>query len=365
VMPGAPRFYIPQLDGLRFLAFLAVFVGHAVPAASYLGASFGVNVFFVLSSYLITSLLVREADAAGRIDVPAFWIRRALRIWPLYFGFLFANAILWGMPARVLVAFSLFAGNWVVPFWEHGPGPISHLWSVSVEEQFYLAWPLVLAVLPRRLLRPACFLLMAVAVVGRYALYLAGFDVGAVWLNSLAQLDAIGVGALVALTPRLSLSPMWRGVLGVGASLAVVALARVLWHWLLVQAPGDQLIYVAAPAATSFAFLGVDVACGCLLIAVLAGSAWLAMPPFVYLGRISYGLYVFHQAVIRLVGDLWWPWRLPMAFVLTVVVAAVSYRYLELPFLRLKSRFELIASGAQLSSRTFVATPFRPSDPAL
>jgi peptidoglycan/LPS O-acetylase OafA/YrhL len=69
-MPGAPRFYIPQLDGLRFLAFLAVFVGHAVPAASYLGAGFGVNVFFVLSSYLITSLLVREADAAGRIDVP-------------------------------------------------------------------------------------------------------------------------------------------------------------------------------------------------------------------------------------------------------------------------------------------------------
>ena len=85
------------------------------------------------------------------------------------------------------------------------------------------------------------------------------------------------------------------------------------------------MLALAASAATSFAFLGVDVACGCLLMAVLAGSAWLAMPPFTYLGRISYGLYVFHQAVIRLVGDLWWPWRLPMAFVLTVVVAAVSW----------------------------------------
>ena len=118
-MTSGGHFYIPQLDGLRFLAFLAVFVAHATNAngelptgsvewyhaewwgrSALLAGNLGVALFFVLSSYLITSLLVREEDATGRIDVPAFWVRRILRIWPLYFGFVFTYAIFGGLSRR-------------------------------------------------------------------------------------------------------------------------------------------------------------------------------------------------------------------------------------------------------------------------
>jgi len=334
------RFYIPQLDGLRFLAFLSVFIGHAAPAATYVGTAAGLELFFVLSSYLITALLVRESDATGRINVLAFWARRALRIWPLYFSFLFANAIVAGMPDRALVAFALFAGNWVE---DPGPGPIAHLWSVSVEEQFYVAWPLVLTVLPRSLLRPACVALVVVAVAGRYGLYLAGVSVGAAWFNSVAHLDALGLGALIALAPRVELCPAARGVLGASAPLVVLAVAVVLWRWLL--APPASNPVAMAPAVVTLAFLGASLACGGALVAALAGSAWLSHPALVYLGRISYGLYVFHMAAIHVVSAWWWPYKLPAAFALTLALAAVSYHSLERPFLRLKARYTSVRTA--------------------
>jgi peptidoglycan/LPS O-acetylase OafA/YrhL len=207
VNTAAPRFYIPQLDGLRFFAFLGVFVSHASNAngelptggvewyhaewwgrSALLAGALGVELFFVLSSYLITSLLVREGDANGRIDVPAFWMRRVLRIWPLYFAFVFVYALLGGLTGRTLAAFSVFAGNWAFAAWGDDPGLAGVLWSVSVEEQFYLAWPLVLAVLPRRFLRLASLGFVTMAVVARYASFASGASVFTVWLNTFAHL---------------------------------------------------------------------------------------------------------------------------------------------------------------------------------
>jgi peptidoglycan/LPS O-acetylase OafA/YrhL len=162
------RFYHPELDALRFFAFLMVFLHHAFPhqpefwtklgvpsvlatALAGIGATgaFGVSLFFVLSAYLITELLLREKEQVGSLDVKSFYVRRILRIWPLYFFFLaLAVALQWVVPGqhmgwRAGLAFSALAGNWYIVFIGFPSSVIFPLWSVSIEEQFYLTWPLV------------------------------------------------------------------------------------------------------------------------------------------------------------------------------------------------------------------------------
>lgn len=354
----APRFYIPQLDGLRFCAFLGVFISHVTYAvgelptgrvrwyhaewwgqSALLAGALGVVLFFALSSYLITSLLVREWDTTGRIDVPAFWMRRILRIWPLYFGFLLVYVAIGGLTVPVFAALSIFAGNWAEIVWRVDTGLAHPLWSVSVEEQFYLTWPLLLAALPRRFLRHAAIGLVVTGVAVRYALFANGASITSVWLNTFSHLDAIGIGALIALGPQIHLAPAVRAALGGASAFALVACAGVAWF----EFVQSSAIYPRAGAAT-LTLLGVAVACGGLLLASLAGSTWLSRPGIAYLGRISYGLYVFHSTAVWLVGDWWWVYRLPAAFALTVAFAAVSYRFFERPFLRMKARFTYVRS---------------------
>jgi peptidoglycan/LPS O-acetylase OafA/YrhL len=152
------RFYRPELDVLRFLAFTMVFIDHALPfdgmftdgrwlgSVRYAGG-FGVCLFFMLSSFLITDLLEREHEATGDIHLKAFYVRRVLRIWPLYFAFLFFDFFVQlsrhngHFPVGKLLAFLLIAGNWYVSRFEVPLTLSSPLWSISVEEQFYLVWP--------------------------------------------------------------------------------------------------------------------------------------------------------------------------------------------------------------------------------
>lgn len=351
------RQYIPQLDGLRFCAFLGVFVSHALdlrlpsgPAswpewwgsAAVLSGGFGVALFFVLSSYLITSLLLWERAATGHIDVVAFWMRRVLRIWPLYFGFLIGLWSVGGLSGDAFIAFAVFAGNWGVALWDVSPGLAGPLWSVSIEEQFYLSWPLFLAMVPPRFLRPTGCLLILVAVVARYWFFLNGASVPDVWLNTLSHLDAIGIGVLIALMPTLHLKPVTRGALGLASTVVIITCAGAVWFQLMVV-PTLHVQHGGAGVAT-LVFLGVSAACGGLLLASLAGSAWLSHPSLTYLGRISYGLYVFHTTAIAIVLDWWWPSKLLVAFVLAVAFASISYRFFELPFLRRKVRYAYVHS---------------------
>src|SRR5579862_6648256 len=162
------RFYCPELDALRFCAFLAVYLCHSIPNGSVSAAwqpgsnlgirllaaikdagNFGVCLFFMLSAFLITELLRRELHAYGRIHVRAFYLRRVLRIWPLYFGVTIAYALAGKYfpamriePGRVL-AYFLLAGNWYIALHPWIQTPLRSLWSISVEEQFYLVWPLL------------------------------------------------------------------------------------------------------------------------------------------------------------------------------------------------------------------------------
>ena len=223
VEPGQ-SFYHPELDVLRFFAFFAVFIHHALPrqAAFYIDAgltstatewllaakkagAFGVDLFFALSAFLITELLRREYVSRGKFSLSSFYIRRALRIWPLYFTFLAATAFV--IPIIIpqdrfgpiyVISFALFFGNWICVTSGFPFSVASPLWSISVEEQFYLGWPLLLRVFGMNRIKHLAIAMLAVAFAVRVLLAILGIEDDAVWCNTFARLDPIALGALLA-----------------------------------------------------------------------------------------------------------------------------------------------------------------------
>jgi len=248
---NAHRFYRPELDVLRFGAFLLVFLYHVVPAASpnaqglisgsvilrllagiCPGGAYGVDLFFCLSSYLITTLLMEEHADSGTIDVKSFYIRRILRIWPLYFAFLLCFIPLIGklipsqlLPVPYLAAFIFLSGNWACAAWGFPISAANVLWSVSIEEQFYLSWPLVMKRwFPK--LKEISLCLILLSIVARAILVFTHASRDSIFCNTFARLDPIAAGALTAwafkgATPRLStplrLSMVLFGILAIAA----------------------------------------------------------------------------------------------------------------------------------------------------
>lgn len=371
--PGAaPRFYRPELDGLRFLAFLGVFAHHALPrtpewyawqglpgplpelaAALARAGAFGVDLFFVLSAYLITELLLREHELRGRVDPRAFLMRRALRIWPLFFFFLLASVPLDrlvlgqdGLSGGYVLAFLGLAGNWACALFGYPESVAAPLWSISIEEQFYLAFPFAVARLGPVRLRAIGAALLVVGAVSRLVTEWSGTDHPAVWCSTLCRVDTIGVGILLALALRSRpgwTAPAWlRGVLATGG--------LALWVAVELAVPVDQQTLVGVSVAYPLVYAG---AAAMVVAALGSRGPLLASRVPVGLGRISYGLYVFHVAAVALaaravqsvpaLGGRWQAF-LALALGLTVALALASYLLLERPFLRLKGRYTLVPS---------------------
>lgn len=365
------RFYHPEFDVLRFFAFLMVFLHHAFPhdpvfwtnlgvpglianVLAGIGATgaFGVSVFFVLSSYLITELLLREKDLIGTLDIRSFYIRRILRIWPLYFAFLaLAVGLPWILPGqhvtlRAGLWFSLLAGNWFIVFHGFPPSVIFPLWSVSIEEQFYITWPAVVRRAGETTMLVIAGLLLAVATATRIYLGLHHVGESDAWCNTFVQLDPIVLGILLAVLlrgeiPRLS--RLGRAVLML-AGITGLAMGSVYFG-----IKNDPL----TTARLVLGYPSVAIGGGLLLLSVLRVKDGASIRPLVYLGRISYGLYVFHVLGLlisdHLVSDqtrsLWrYALRVGVALAATILMAAISYRWLETPFLSLKQRFTHVRS---------------------
>lgn len=367
------KFYRPELDGLRFFAFLLVFSNHTLEFGqaglhhqlpSWLGdlvgtvstaGAFGVDLFFTLSSFLITSLLLRECEARGRLDIPGFYARRALRIWPVYFlvtllawcaGFVVPGE---EFPPRLLASYLLFAGNWPFVF-SLVPTVAAPLWSVSIEEQFYLLWPWVVRGGRVATVRRAAWVLLATSFIVCYAMQWLAPELDWVTRNSFTRIDGIAIGALLAVAvrePTWHLAPWQRHGLLLAGVAVLLFVARVVG---LFDRPIPTLQLAGG-------WLLVALACGAILAAVVGCTGGLyrvlAHPALVYLGRISYGLYAFHEIAIRTADSLFpaythragpfvahWAFSLGMA----VALAAMSYRWLETPFLRLKERYTIIPS---------------------
>jgi peptidoglycan/LPS O-acetylase OafA/YrhL len=370
------RIYFPELDGLRFIAFLMVFlfhgglpepmvgqaIGRTAARALRENGGYGVQLFFILSGYLITTLLLREESRYGRVALRAFWIRRILRIWPLYYlVILIGFFLIPGLDGQFgtsehrqllrhhLLPFLGFAGNWSMALIGPAPDWLSVLWSVCVEEQFYLVVPLFIALIAPQFRRPMVLALIvgAIAVRGWCARH-SGSQLLIVY-NSFAQFDTLLSGVLLAM------------LLGWDRDRPVLT-RWVRWlQWPLYLAFGWIMTWPhlghGTEAHRTWDFVWVWL-CGVGIVVVAVwGKGWLraalSYSRIVWLGKISYGLYMYHEFALwargRLLAQL--PWFANKeellslgALAMTIALAAASYHGYERRFLRLKRAWTRVPS---------------------
>ncbi|HWS44938.1 MAG TPA: acyltransferase, partial [Acidimicrobiia bacterium] len=345
--------HVAALDGLRGIAILAVLVYHGGHLS---GGFLGVDLFFVLSGYLITSLLLAEWRATSGVSLGGFYARRARRLLPALFLMLLGvslYAAIWAQPAELArirgdaFATLAYVANWHTIFGGHtywslfsAPSPLEHTWSLAIEEQFYLVWPLVaLAVLRRS--RDAARALLLVSLTGACAagawmvvLVLRGADVSRVYLGTDTRIAAMLFGAALA-AGQARFAPLRaraRAYLEIAAILAACFLA---WA------------YASAGGLDSWLYRGGLFACGVAATVIIAAVthphrgplAYLfAWKPLCALGLVSYGLYLWHWPVYLVLNPsrthLTDPALLIVRIGASLVIATVSYVLVEIPIRR-------------------------------
>jgi peptidoglycan/LPS O-acetylase OafA/YrhL len=343
--------YRPELDGMRGLGLLAIMWYHSqafVGGPNYHGGFHALDMFFVLSGYLITTLLVREWDKYNAIRIGNFYARRALRLLP---------ALVIAIPFGALVVATL-AEPFPRPYWQSALSaisyvanwfqlqlsiaPLGHTWSLSVEEQYYLAWSALLVIALKRgtsYWRLGSFALVVAAVMGiaRYAAFRAGHADFAV-LSTFTRPDGVLIGSALALlladVPARVRTFLARRDVGLAAAFAFVGLTFVLdWHRPLYYEGGLTVFNVVTAALIAHM----------LLADRSAPRRFLSFLPFAALGRISYGVYLFHVPMVYLVvgrpatrvGAEW----VGLYFVAAIGMGVASWFLVERPVLKLKSRF--------------------------
>ena len=370
-MPGpAPlqqlvRGHMPALDGLRGIAILLVLahafnviqsstgIAHLFDVGSDVGW-IGVQLFFVLSGFLITGILLDTRGTPGYYR--SFYVRRMLRILPLYYGtLLVAFVVLPWLVTPVAghgdhqVWLWLFLENQAAPFGRGEPA-FPHFWSLCVEEQFYLAWPLLVAIAGRRGVAATSIVLVVAAIAARlYVRHYFGEPIGpqAAYTFTPCRMDALALGALAAVLVRNDHVAHWIGARQAatlnGAGIVLLLAGLGLGH--LQRTGADMQAFGYTLLAMGFASIVV----GVLRLDNLPARL-LALAPLRRIGRYSYGMYVFHAPIHLFIGLplLAWLGRAPgllMAFaylaaasLLTFAAAAVSYHFYERRFLALKPR---------------------------
>ena len=340
---------IDAFDGLRAMAIVAVLIAH-VDATKLPGGQLGVDLFFALSGYLITSLLLKEHDRFGGVSLKDFYIRRFLRLAPalLVFATVVTGLALarhdqhvWGE----FFATVTYTMNVAMAFEWFGRGTnMGHTWSLAVEEQFYLLWPLVLVFLlarARERLLGVTLTLVVMGLLSTYALQLKGVDTWMIYSLPTTRVAPLLVGAAGAIAYWRGL-PAWLARLVASPWVAVTALAAMC-AWLLHDTWRDPWTWRGGVAG--FAALTT------LLIFHFSEapqsfvSRLFSLPPAVWLGRRSYAFYLWHGPVLWMLA---WPitqsqWgQLTITFLVTAIVAEMSWRLVEAPALKLKTRFERV-----------------------
>jgi peptidoglycan/LPS O-acetylase OafA/YrhL len=342
--------YRPALDGLRGVAIALVVLNHTIGFPT--SGITGVELFFVLSGFLITTLLVEEHATFGRVSFRNFYRRRALRLLPALFALLAAFLVY--SVVKVLIdggslnvpLFGVLAGlgyftNIVLAVDSSAmPDELRHLWSLAIEEQFYIVWPPVLFLLlagRRGLALGVLGTALVLAVGQQIRLYHDGASQERIVFGTDTRSTSVVIGCMVALTLLTSA----RGKLEtVARRILPVALAGFLF--LLLNFP---------PLAFFSAWIiPFGLSCACLLLVALdSGSAlakMLSVRPLVFLGRISYSLYLWHVAIYWAFGLYTEPERADIpALALSFTCAIASYYFVELPFLRRKKRLHRAAGS--------------------
>ena len=381
--------YIPALDGLRTLAVVAVVLYHLNLTWAQ-GGLLGVTIFFVLSGYLITRLLLNEIAKTGRIDLKSFWIRRIRRLFPAVVTVVvvtcalctvFNHVMLTKMRPDILPSL-LFFNNWwqimqdVSYFNALGdPSPLTHFWSLAIEEQFYLIWPpLLFAMVSMHVSKPntrrVVLGLAAVSALAMMVLYNPATDPSRVYYGTDTRVFSLLLGAWMAFIPDRDLAPA-RLVRHLGldrlagaakhdksksdtAEAATTKPSELARFW---SSPASidlmgvvGLVGLAAMVAltngyTAFQYRGGTLLCSILTLMVIAACVQpqgmvaraLAAEPLVWIGKRSYSIYLWHYPLLLLMNPVanindtpWWHYILQV--LLVVAVAECSYRFIETPF---------------------------------
>ena len=362
--------YRPGLDGLRALAVAAVFLYHA--RIDWLPGGFlGVDLFFVLSGYLITSLLLVEWEARNRIDLLRFWVRRARRLLPALVVVVLASLILASIFARQdlghtrsdVLSSLLYYMNWHLIAANHSyfnvmgnPSLLGHVWSLAVEEQFYILWPLILVpclvLVGRKRLPMLVIAGIAASAALMWILYNPGSDPSRVYYGTDTRAFLLLMGVLLALVwpyiERLRDAVPLLELFGIAALVGTVLLFRNMQDF-------NPTFYRGGDLAASFCFV--------VLIAAVAhprtgiGRA-LGVAPLRWVGERSYGIYLWHLPIILLVAGVnvrSSPGVVAAEAAVVIVAAALSFRYVEEPIRRGRAqrwlsqysrRFQLEVLGA-------------------
>jgi peptidoglycan/LPS O-acetylase OafA/YrhL len=364
--PAAPAHgrYFRHIDSLRALAVIAVLASHYLPRNEWLGADLlgegaaaGVRLFFALSGFLITGILLdaRAAIRSGTTSAGAalghFYARRSLRILPLYFLVVGACWLLGVAAVREAPgSFLTFTYNLHLirqGWWDNH---VAHFWTLSVEQQFYLLWPCLLLFAPRRALVPLAVLMMVTAEGARWHYQRTDPTGMAFYVSTLAAGDALGAGALLALVIRSPRACHWLERMLASPAMAAVGIiwiAGAWWHPALEPVLGfaanalrdafELLVFAALIFGATRGFRG----------ALASIAAW---KPLAYLGRISYGIYVYHPLMLPVAAAIFAlvgitadgepePARVAVALVLTLGTAAISWHLFEKPLNDLKRYF--------------------------
>ena len=334
----------PALDGLRGVAVLLVVASHLVAGDPLhaLGPA-GVTVFFTLSGFLITALLLEERERTGRIDLRAFYRRRALRLAPALVALVAATALVGVLIGGGFVSWALVLGavtyssNWLEAAGRGAGSGLAHTWSLSVEEQFYLLWPITLVALShfrRHWLISVLVAGMLTSAVARLAI--AGDGWQRVYFGFDTHADALLVGCLLAALLHHQPTRRSQPQLVVAALACIVLAAFGGFAFVLLLLPS----VVAAATAVAIFHAAQDVEVG-----------WLSCRTLTLVGRRSYGLYLWHWPVF-LLANRFLNRPGPLALLLVALPAAwgmtvLSWRFIETPFLRLKDRGQASAPAGR------------------
>lgn len=355
--------HFPGLNGLRFIAALVVILHHVefikprlglnINTHFFLPGHYGVLLFFVLSGFLITYLLFQEKEARGSIDLRKFYVRRILRIWPLYFlaiGTAFAYQTYKGViPGatllKSLVLYIIFlpnVANVCYPLIEY----IYHLWTIGVEEIFYLLWPVLIILFYTRIVYVSLFTVALFGLGKPVMLYMATHffpghnkELG-IFIN--LEFECMAIGAIGAYILYFKKESLLRFVYNKWT--AYISLGLILFFF--------QFQYYLYINSVIYSVLFI------ILILNVSTNPHFALklenPILTYLGKISYGIYIFHIFLIGItmavlikfveIKNEWFDMVLAhgISAIMTIGVAALSYEYIEKPFLSLKNRFSVL-----------------------
>ena len=302
-------------------------------------------------------MLVRERDSAGTVHVKQFYIRRILRIWPLYY-FALGLAVLISLLSGAFLNeipklgwFAIFAAAWYLAFHATIHLPITPLWSISVEEQFYLFAPWTIKFVPARAIKALCIALIVASNLWLFYLAISNATTHRIWFDTLVHFECFAAGILLSsfLSGRLPKFSLPLRFLMLITAFAMWFFSVYPWHIQFdsTMHPGVWHLMAGYSSAAIGSVL--------IILAFLGVDAKFLPRWAIYLGRISFGLYVYHEIamyitdhfLMRHLDSLGGPVliaKLALQTGLTVLMAAISYRYLETPFLRAKRRHTPVES---------------------